>query len=322
MTPQEWNRAVLAHAPASGAFLQAHEWGAFLERDGATVRRFSADGAMAHVVRADLKGPLFGWNLFRGPVGTPEALRALLKTIAADLRGSGGIFLHGEPARDDIAPPQAVSARSRQPRVTALLDLTPGEDALLAAMRHKTRYNIRLAHKHGVTVRLGAGEDFAKVWPMFAATARRDGFALHGRRHYETMLSMLAGALSETGRPTAHLVLAEHEDDALAALILLRFGATATYLHGASSDAKRNLMAPHALHWDTIRLAKKAGCTTYDFWGVAPEDAPADHPWSGITRFKMGFGPRRLDMPEAWELPLRPHWYRLYRLANRLRGRT
>lgn len=321
MTPQEWNRTVLAHAPASGAFLQAHEWGAFLEADGASVRRFSADGAVAQVVRADLKGPLFGWNLFRGPAGAPDAAKALFGTIAADLRGSRGIFLHAEPAADGAPPTGAVSARSRQPHHTAIVDLAQDEDALLATMHPKTRYNIRLAQKHGVSVRLGGGADFSRAWPMFAATARRDGFALHGERHYGTMLSTLAGPLAQRERPTAQLLLAEHAGDALAALILLRFGGTATYLHGASSDAKRNLMAPYALHWEAMRMAKAAGCGSYDLWGVAPEGVGQAHPWAGITRFKMGFGPARLNMPGAWELPLRPQWYRLYRLANRLRGK-
>ncbi len=314
MTPPAWNRAVLAHAPASGAFLQSHEWGAFQQATGREVRRYESGDVVAQAVTRPLPGGFFGWDAFRC-----AGNGALREKMVGDLRTTRGIFLHVEPATTHVGVENFQPLRpasSRQPQHTAIVDLAQTEDALLAAMHPKTRYNLRLAQKHGVAVRLGTGADFAAAWKIFAATATRDRFSLHARPYYETMLASLGGPLADGGRASAHLVLAEHEGDLLAALLLLRFGDTATYLHGASGDAKRNLMAPYALHAETMRFAKAAGCTAYDLWGVAPDNAPANHPWAGITRFKTGFGGRRVNMPGAGELPLRPFWYTLYRLIK------
>ncbi len=100
-----------------------------------------------------------------------------------------------------------------------------------------------------------------------------------------------------------------------AAAIVAYYGGTATYLHGASMAELRQHMAPYLLHWEIMRDAKARGFCTYDFWGVAPTDDPG-HPWAGITRFKTGFGGWRVNYLGAWELPLRPVWYSLYRTAR------
>ncbi len=321
MDASSWNRAALSNAPVSGAFLQSWQWGEFQRAAGRAVRRYEAGGLVAQVVSRPLPGGLMEWDMFRAPFAD-----ALAEPIIADLRKTNGAFLHVEPldpwTRAGVDNYQPLRhAPARLPEHTLVIDLTQSEETLLAAMHPKTRYNLRLAQKHGVSVRIGNTDDWPAVWQMFAATAKRDGFSLHPQTYYEKMLAALAGSLDDANVCTAHLVLAEHEGDLLAGMILLRFGNTATYLHGASSDVKRNLMAPHLLHGEAMRLAKTAGCTAYDFWGVAPPAAPASHSWAGITRFKTGFGGTRMSLPEARELPLRPFWYTLYRLANRIRGK-
>ncbi|TAK05255.1 peptidoglycan bridge formation glycyltransferase FemA/FemB family protein [Patescibacteria group bacterium] len=315
MSPQEWNRAALAHAPVSGAFLQSWQWGEFQRNVGREVRRYEQGGVAAQVVSRPLPGGLTEWDVFRAPF-----TQALAERLIGDLKKTNGTFLHVEAAAS-AGVAGGTAAAARLPEHTLLLDLTQSEEALLAAMHHKTRYNLRLAQKHGVTVRIGGAGDWPAVWQIFAATAKRDGFSLHPEGYYQKMLTALAGPLEDAQTCTAHLVIAEHEDDLLAGMILIRFGDTATYLHGASADLKRNLMAPYLLHGEAMRIAKLAGCTRYDFWGVAPPDAPASHRWTGITRFKTGFGGQRVSLPGAQELPLRPFWYTLYRLANRLRGK-
>lgn len=315
MSPQEWNRAALAHAPVSGAFLQSWQWGEFQRAAGREVRRFDHDDVVAQVVSRPLPNKLTEWDVFRSPFSGP-----LTTQVIADLKKTNGVFVHIE-ASEKIEVAESVAALARLPEHTLLLDLTQSEEVLLAAMHSKTRYNLRLAQKHGVTVRVGTASDWPAVWKMFATTAKRDGFSLHPQEYYQKMLASLAGLINNAEDCTAHLVIAEHEGDLLAGMILLRFGNTATYLHGASADVKRNLMAPYFLHGEVMRIAKSAGCTSYDFWGIAPPDAAATHSWSGITRFKTGFGGQRISLPGARELPLRPFWYTLYRLANRLRGK-
>jgi lipid II:glycine glycyltransferase (peptidoglycan interpeptide bridge formation enzyme) len=101
---------------------------------------------------------------------------------------------------------------------------------------------------------------------------------------------------------------------------MIYFGDTATYLHGASSRERRELMAPHLLHWTAMMDAKSWGFRTYDFWGVAPEGVEG-HSWAGITRFKRGFGGKYVAYPGTYDVPVDRFWYGLYAATQKLRGR-
>ena len=106
----------------------------------------------------------------------------------------------------------------------------------------------------------------------------------------------------------------------LAANLMIWFGDTVSYLHGASSNVRREVMAPHLLHWKLINEAKSLSFKHYDFWGVAPEGT-VNHPWAGVSRFKRGFGGRYVAYPGTFDLPLDRFWYRVYRLLQTIRGR-
>jgi lipid II:glycine glycyltransferase (peptidoglycan interpeptide bridge formation enzyme) len=214
--------------------------------------------------------------------------------------------------------------RAVQPADTVIVDLTRNEDDLLAAMKQKTRYNVRLAEKKGVTVRTANydnahafREDCETFWRLLDETAERDKFHAHDKGYYEKMLDVLSPR--KHGGLTVGLMFAEYEGEPIAAVLLASFGDTVTYLHGASSSVHRNVMAPYLLHWRAMQEAKNRGFTKYDFWGVAPEHASDNHPWVGITRFKTGFGGARVSYIGAWELPRSRFWYNLYRCAKRVR---
>lgn len=304
---------MLKHAPPSGAFLQSWEWGEFQEAVGRQVRRFQTANGEVQMVSRPMPGGFFGWDVFRGPMGDQN----MLEQIIADAKKTAAVFLHVEPNDDVVIANEVKQSSSRQPQHTIIMDLTQSDETLLAAMHEKTRYNIRLAQKKGVTVRDATAD--SAIWNRLAeimeTTAQRDGFHLHPRSYYEAMFKTMSSQMHKPERCRARLFVAEHEGDLLAGLILIQFGTTATYLHGASDNEKRNLMAPHLLQWEAMRAARADGCTAYDFWGVAPPDAP-NHRWAGVTRFKNGFGGTRVTLPSAWELPLRPVWYKLYRLAK------
>ena len=114
------------------------------------------------------------------------------------------------------------------------------------------------------------------------------------------------------------LYTAEHENDVLAAIIVLYRGKHATYLYGASSNNKRNLMAPYALQWRVMQDAKIYGCTQYDLFGIPPDENP-DHPMAGLYRFKTGFGGKIIHRPGSWDYPYKPLLYFLFSTAERLR---
>jgi lipid II:glycine glycyltransferase (peptidoglycan interpeptide bridge formation enzyme) len=116
----------------------------------------------------------------------------------------------------------------------------------------------------------------------------------------------------------AELMVAEYQRQTLASHLMIWCGQTATYLHGASADDNKNIMAPHLLQWRTIELAKRRGMEKYDWWGIHPDDP--NHRWAGITRFKLGFGGEIIKYPGAINAVLQPQWYMAYRLAKRMRG--
>lgn len=78
-------------------------------------------------------------------------------------------------------------------------------------------------------------------------------------------------------------------------------------------------MGPHALQWRAMQLAYERGCSAYDLWGIAPEEASEDHPWRGITRFKLGYGGRRVHYPDSFAVVIKPMHYQLYNLIRSIR---
>lgn len=317
--PNGWNEQVLRQG---GDFLQSWEWGEFQRKAGAEVVRVQDTEtlAMAQLMRRDLPFGQRYWYCPRGPLGRLAGL-VQVPEIAK------GMFLRFEPPKMDpaiaIGMATSVKVADVQPGQTLIVDLTQDTEALLAAMHEKWRYNIRLSERKGVRVYAAGSGDASALdvfWGLLNETTERDKFRAHDKEYYRLMLETLAGDPAEGAlfKPVARLVFAEHDGKVLAANLMIYFGATATYLHGASSRERREVMAPQLLQWTCMTQAKAMGYADYDFWGVAPEDAK-DHPWAGITRFKRGFGGRYVAYPGTYDLPINRFWYTLYRLARRAR---
>ncbi len=350
---EQWDAFVLRHG---GGFLQSWGWSQFQEAIGRRVFRFrvdrpgekrAAEGSHEDTIAQFLLvyHPLpFGRRYAyvpRGPIVTDEDGRDkaadYLKTCTGALRETirreGAVFTRvewpwpsgDEPVtREDFARWGFAPVRSIQPADTVIVDLAEDEEKILAGMHHKTRYNVRLAEKHGVVVREAnrdhahlAQHDVDLFWSMLDETASRDKFHTHPKSYYATMFDVLSPKKSQGLR--TRLVFAEHEGRAVAAALIGEYGDTVTYLHGASLGEYRRVMAPYLLHWSVMKDAKKRGFAHYDLWGVAPTD-DSEHPWAGITRFKTGFGGRRVGYLGAWELPGDVFWYTLYRYAKRFRN--
>ncbi len=188
---------------------------------------------------------------------------------------------------------------------TVILDLTGSEENLLASMKSKTRYNIRLAGRKGITVRQGSINDFELISGMYEETATRDDFTIRPLPYYVDAWRSLYGA------GMAKPLLAEFQGEPIAAVVLVRFGERATYMYGASTGRERNRMPNYLLQWESIRWAKEQGCTVYDFWG-APTAFVEDDPLWGVWRFKDGFQGDVVWYIGAWDYPVRPFWYNVY----------
>jgi len=197
-----------------------------------------------------------------------------------------------------------------QPPDTVLVDIAGDEADILSRMRSKTRYNIKLAAKKGVQVQSAGLDELAAWYDMYKETAERDSISIHSLRYYQHLLAENP-ALCE-------LLLARHEGDLIAGILVSYHGSTATYIYGASSNAKRNLMPAYALQWEAIKRARAHGCIAYDLFGLPPSADPS-HPMHGLYQFKTGFGGEEVHRPGAWDYPVSPLLWKLFTALENLR---
>ena len=195
------------------------------------------------------------------------------------------------------------------PTFTNILDITKTEDELLAQMKPKGRYNIKLAEKKGVTIREGKTEEISEFYHLLEITTARDGFRANGLEYYKSFLKSL---------PFARFMVAEHENEIIAGGIFTYSGKQALYYYGASAGHKRNLMAPYLLQWEALRYGKANGCTYYDFMGIADSENPNDS-LNGVTDFKLKFGNGTTKFLPAYDIIFNPLKYRLYQLALKIK---
>lgn len=211
-----------------------------------------------------------------------------------------------------------------QPSDTVIIPLDRSEDEILASMKSKTRYNVRLATKKGVVVTAYQGEEIPPILPkwyqLYRETANRDRIAIHPLDYYMTVVKT-ALDMERNGEPAPKfsLYIATHEGDLLVGIVVASWTGTSTYLYGASSNKKRNLMPSYVTQWTAMRGAASAGDIRYDMFGIPPSDDPK-HPMHGLYRFKTGFGGAIVHRAGAWDLPIRPVASGLFRTAERARG--
>jgi len=339
--PKDWNNLIASFPGAH--ILQTWEWGQAKAHYGwMPSTRIWRDSqgqirAAALVLERDfsLRGLRFPWKVMYIPKGpllldwTDRSLRkqvlddlgrlgwqrgAIFVKIDPDVRLGSGVPGTGEAIEDPVG--QEVfsdlkragwrfSPEQVQFRNTVLIDLKAEPEALLAGMKQKIRYNIRLAERKGVFVRSGTEADLGLLYRMYAETSARDGFVIREEAYYRLVWEtfMRAGA--------AEPLVAEVVGEPVAALIVFRFAGKAWYLYGMSLQAHRDKMPNHLLQWEAMLRARGAGCIMYDLWG-APDNFDKSDPLWGVYRFKEGFGGQVVRYIGAWDLPIRPFVFRLY----------
>jgi len=209
-----------------------------------------------------------------------------------------------------------VPGRSIFTKYTSIIDLTLSEDDLLAKMHPKTRYNIRLAEKHGVEVKEdNSDKAFSQYLKLIFETTKRQGFYAHDEKFHKTQWEILQPA------GISHLLTARYEGKVLAAFLLFVYKDTLYYPYGASTREHKELMAPTLLMWETIKFGKKMGLKKFDLWGdLEPNPAP-NHPYYGFHRFKEGFSPKLVEFIGTYDLIINPTLYKIYKLTDFLRWR-
>lgn len=205
-----------------------------------------------------------------------------------------------------------ISPHNIQPPRTIVIPIAEAEDQILARMKPKCRYNIRLAEKKGVTVR--AWDNLPAFHEMMTVTGGRDNFGVHSLEYYQRAYELFHP------KGICELLVAEYEGKPLASLMVFANGKRAWYVYGASNDQERNRMPTYLLQWEAIRWAKARGCGEYDLWGVPDEnentlesqfESRHDGLW-GVYRFKRGFGGQLKRAAQALDRVYNPLLYWLY----------
>jgi len=197
-------------------------------------------------------------------------------------------------------------------RNTFLIDLRPEEDDILSRMKSKTRYNIRLASRKGITIRYGDLSELGNLYKMYAETSLRGGFTIRGEEYYQNLWqAFMRENQDPVIDPAAQSIIAEFEGKPVAGAVMFRFGGKAWYLHGMSLPEHSDKMATYLIQWEGMRWAKENGCTAYDMWGAPDQFDKSDSMW-GVYRFKSGFGGGVVRTIGAWDYPVKPLVYKLY----------
>ena len=269
------------------------------------------------------KGPLLDW--------TNELLRnRVLDDLQTFAKRQGAIFLKMDPdivlgtgipkGEDDVIDNgghTVISELKRrrwkyssdqiQFKNTVLIELKPSEEEMLARMKQKTRYNIRLAEKKGVMMRVGTLEDLATLYEMYAETSVRDGFVIRNEGYYRTVWE----TFMSSEEPTCEPLIAEVDGEPVAAIFVFYFAGRAYYVYGMSRNENREKMPTYLLQWEAMKRAKAKDFSMYDLWGAPDVFDESDSMW-GVYRFKEGLGGKVVRTVGAWDFAPNPFWYKIY----------
>ena len=231
------------------------------------------------------------------------------------------IYIQFEPnvttATNEKVPKSNTLVPSHHPlftKYTFIMDLTKSEGELLEAMHPKTRYNIRLAEKHGVKIQEDNTDTaFSEYLRLEKETTERQKFYAHSPLYHKTMWRIMSDA------GIAHLFTAVYKGETLAAWILFIHDGVMYYPYGASSRNHREVMAPNLLLWELVKWGKEKKYTAFDLWGAMGPKPDEKDPWYGFHRFKTGYNPDYMTFIGSYDLILKPFLYSLYRIADTVR---
>lgn len=307
--------------------LQSWEWGEFRQKTGIEVVRlgkYQKDKLVetAQITIHQLPFTKYTIGYFpKGPVPSKEMLSKLCE-IGKQYKC---IFIKLEPnVKKENFKSGALWAISNFKLITSphplftkytfQLDLTKSEEELLKNMHPKTRYNIKVAQKHGVNVKEDdSDEAFKKYLELTFETAKRQKFFAHNRHYHELMWETLKKA------KMAHLLTATYQSQILVTWIVFIFNDILYYPYGASSEQYRNVMASNLAMWEAIRFGKKHNALLFDMWGaLGPNPNPTD-PWYGFHRFKQGYGTHLVEFAGSFDLVINPFLYKVYNSTHKLR---
>lgn len=300
--------------------LQSWEWGEFRKKLEQKVYRIGhfEKGKMIKAYQFFIHTlPKISWTVGYFPKG-PAPDKKMIETLKKIGQENKAIFIKIEPnIVQSLKNLGLIPGRPLFTKYTSVIDLTKNEEELLKRMHPKTRYNIRVAQRHGVEVEEdNSKKAFETFLNLLFETTERQGFYAHDRNFHRLEWQILQPA------GISHLLTAKYQGKILSAFILFVFNKVLYYPYGASSREDKRVMAPTLLMWEAIKFGKKMGCQSFDLWGeIAPEAKPSD-PWYGWHRFKQGFGPEIVEFRGTYDLVLSPVAYRVYQVVDFVRWKV
>ncbi|MFZ2199335.1 MAG: peptidoglycan bridge formation glycyltransferase FemA/FemB family protein [Microgenomates group bacterium] len=305
--------------------LQSKEWGEFRKLTGVKVVR---DGDIQVTIH---KIPYAPWSVGYCPKGPMPDIHQveILRKIARD---NNCIFIKCEPmvevgTKYEVQSTMLkkmgfVEGRALFTKYNFVLDVTPPEQELLASFKQKTRYNIKVAEKNGVSVEIDDSEAaFERYLELTEETTKRQGFYAHSTNYHRKMWKIIGNnqSLNSNNQLTAHLLVAKYNGEIITTWVLFKYGDTLYYPYGASTREHREVMANNLVMWSAIKLAKEWGLRYLDMWGALGPEADPKDPWYGFHTFKSGYSPRQVEYIGTWDYVTYPLLYRLYRVGENLR---
>ena len=328
-----YNEEKIAYSKIANHPVQTWEWGDFQESQGHKVYRlgvFDQQKIVSAYTVSFHQIPHTNFSigtLLRGPTIDQD----MIKNVKKIAQKENAIFVKIEP--DDIEKIydnkyQLLKNKSilldfpslvTSPKVafyphSFIIDLTETEDQLLANMSQKTRYNIKIANRYGVSITHSTSdEDFETYLKLLFDTTKRQGFYLHSESYHRHQWSIL----KSTGM--VEIFLASYQGKTLAAFMIFKVKDRLFYPYGASLDLHREVMAPTLLMWETIKYGQSLGLKTFDMWGCLGPDANASQPGFGFHRFKQGYGGNLVQFVGTYDLVINPQLYKLYNFIDKYR---
>ncbi|MBI3442367.1 MAG: peptidoglycan bridge formation glycyltransferase FemA/FemB family protein [Candidatus Sungbacteria bacterium] len=312
-----WEQFVLSQQNKN--FLHSWNWGEFNRDMGNKIFRFGVsdeNGDLAAVFLVVKIVARRGSFLFvpQGPV-THDFNSEILEAVAGHLKQLAGTekcgFIRVSPIvtnhPDNALLFQEAGFRKAPIHMHAelmwMLDIAQTEEKILKDMRKTTRYSIKKAEREGVKIiKSWRPDDVAVFRGLYQGTARRHHFTAFSDEYLQKEF--------EAFRADDQLLifLAEYRETIIAGAMIVFYGGSAFYHHGATSSAHPEIPASYLLQWEAIQEAKARGCALYNFWGIVDKEK-TNHPWAGLTLFKKGFGGFAQEYLPAQDLPLTSRYW-------------
>ncbi len=297
--------------------IQSWEWGEFRKKLGLPLLRYGIfnDNQLETAFQMTLHTIPFTSQqvgyLPKGPLPDKDLSKALAQ-VAKEYKCA---FIKLEPniAKDSTAPYSVYPKFQPSPKplftkYNFVLDITPSEEDLLKNMHSKTRYNIRLAEKRGVTIEITDTDVAFKTFlKLHFDTTQRQGFHSHNTKYH----TLAWETLRQAGM--AKVAIAYYSDHnrkkPLSAWMLYSFKDTLYYPYGGSSIEHKDVMANNLLAWEVIKYGKNQGLKSFDMWGALGPDPDPKDPWFGFHRFKSGYGGKLVEYLGTYDLVLNDPLY-------------